>query len=263
MKRGIQAAALIALAALLMWALCACASGRARTAELSRGDAYLRSLEQQDPDTVAQILRSRRLEQLRAEREARIQALMDARENVWQEFRDYAILGDSRAIGFYYFDFLEKSRVLADGGETIANVPDHLEELHTLNPAYIYLCYGVNDVGIGYWKTAEDYADAYADTVRMLASEFPDAVIVVSSLLPAQEAAFRVGPAWRNIPDYSHAVQAWCAENGVAFADNDEIAAEHANLYQPDGVHLQPEFYPYWGVNLILASWGEGDVDEA
>ena len=236
---------------------CGAAQSDARRAELEQGRAYLRALEQRDPNEVTQELRRLRLEKLQAERAEREQELMDNRDAVWQEFRDYAILGDSRAIGFYYYDFLEKERVLAGGGETIADVPDHLEQLRALDPAYVFLCYGVNDVAIGYWKTSGEYAAAMADTVRLLQAELPDATIIVSSLLPAQEVAFQKGPAWRNIPEYSHAVQDWCKENGVCFADNDQIAADHAGLYQPDGVHLQPEFYPYWGVNLIIASWGE------
>ena len=25
------------------------------------------------------------------------------------------------------------------------------------------------------------------------------------------------------------------------------------DLWQPDGIHVRPEFYPYWAANLILA----------
>ena len=32
---------------------------------------------------------------------------------------------------------------------------------------------------------------------------------------------------------------------------------DYADLWQPDGIHLLPEFYPRWAANLIFASWGE------
>ena len=46
-------------------------------------------------------------------------------------------------------------------------------------------------------------------------------------------------------------------ENGVLFADNTQLSEDYADLWQPDGIHLLPEFYPRWAANLIFASWGE------
>ena len=62
---------------------------------------------------------------------------------------------------------------------------------------------------------------------------------------------------WLQIPDYTAAVQAMCEENGVLFADNTQLSEDYADLWQPDGIHLLPEFYPHWAANLIFASWGE------
>ena len=71
--------------------------------------------------------------------------------------------------------------------------------------------------------------------------------------LPAQDPAFEKSSKWRNIPEWSEAVGAACAENGIPFADNTEICQTYADLWQPDGIHVRPEFYPYWAANLILA----------
>ena len=46
-------------------------------------------------------------------------ALLDDIDTVWQEFSDAVILGDSRAVGFSYYSFLDASRVLASSGERI------------------------------------------------------------------------------------------------------------------------------------------------
>ena len=168
-------------------------------------------------------------------------------------FQDYVLLGDSRAVGFYYYDFLDKSRVLADGGNTIRNVTDHMEEIRSLNPSCIFLCYGLNDVSIGYWDTPESYAAEFLKVVRSLQELLPDAKIVISSILPARDPAFERASKWREIPDYSAAVERMCQENGIAFADNDKISEEHADLWGPDGIHLQTSFYHYWGSNLLIA----------
>lgn len=224
-------------------------------ADVQSGVSYLQSLETIDPDTVTQKLRQMRLEKLQAERAAREQALLDDIDTVWQEFSDAVILGDSRAVGFSYYSFLDASRVLASSGERIDAIDGHIEDLKKLDPAYIFLCYGIND--LGWYGSAQDYADTLLEKIRLLRRELPEAVIVVSSILPAYEPAVSREKLWLQIPDYTAAVQAMCEENGVLFADNTQLSEDYADLWQPDGIHLLPEFYPHWAANLIFASWGE------
>ena len=151
------------------------------------------------------------------------------------------------------FDFLEKSRVLADGGNTIRDVAAHMDDIRALQPDYVYLCYGLNDISIGYWDTKEEYVAELLQVVADLKEALPGVTVVVSSILPAQDPAFEKSSKWRNIPEWSEAVGAACAENGIPFADNTEICQTYADLWQPDGIHVRPEFYPYWAANLILA----------
>ena len=228
---------LLLVCALLAALLLSGCSGQKRAeyrADVQSGVSYLQSLETVDPDTVTQKLRQMRLEKLQAERAAREQALLDDIDTVWQEFSDAVILGDSRAVGFSYYSFLDASRVLASSGERI---------------------YGIND--LGWYGSAQDYEDTLLEKIRLLRRELPEAVIVVSSILPAYEPAVSREKLWLQIPDYTAAVQAMCEENGVLFADNTQLSEDYADLWQPDGIHLLPEFYPHWAANLIFASWGE------
>ena len=221
---------------------------------IDAGVAYLTKLDQKDPDAVDKLLKQRRAERLAREREELLRKLYAGEMDVWTMFEDYVVLGDSRAVGFYYYDFLDKSRVLADGGNTIRNVADHLDEIEALNPAYVYLCYGLNDVSIGFWQTPEPYAEEMLEVVRSIEERVPGVTVVVSSILPARDPAFQRASKWYEIPDYSAAVERMCKENGIVFSNNNQIAEEHGDLYQPDGIHLQPKFYNYWGANLIIAA---------
>lgn len=63
--------------------------------------------------------------------------------------------------------------------------------------------------------------------------------VVVSSILPAQDPAFEKSSKWRNIPEWSEAVGAACAENGIPFADNTEICQTYADLWAA-GRHPRP-----------------------
>ena len=154
-------------------------------------------------------------------------------------------------MGFTYYGYLTSDRVFADSGATIEKVTDHLDELIELNPSSIFLTYGINDVGIGYWPTPEDYVNKMSDTLDLLKENLPDATVYVCSIIPAIDPAFERGPAWRKIPDYNDAVRAFCEENGTPYVDITQLCEEHTDLYQADGVHMLGDFYPLWGIELI------------
>lgn len=220
---------------------------------VAAGVAYLEKLEAKNPASVDAKLEEMRKQKLEAERDALLEQLLGGDKDVWSMFDSYVILGDSRAVGFYYYDFLEKERVLADGGDTIRNIEMHMEEIKALNPSYIYLCYGLNDVSIGYWDTPEEYVAEYMQIIANLKQQVPNATVVVSSILPARDPAFDLASVWREIPTWSAAVEAACEENGILFVNNDATADEHVSLWDPDGIHVRREFYDYWARNLIIA----------
>lgn len=230
-----------------------------RTPAVAAGIAYLEAQEKKSPDTIDTKLNEIRQKKLEAQRDAIIDELTSGGKDIWSMFEDYVILGDSRAVGFWYYDFLEKDRVLADGGHTIRNIEPYLPEIRALNPSYIFLCYGLNDVSIGYWTSPEEYTTEFMEIIALLQNEIPGAKIVVSSILPARDPAFDLASAWRNIPEYSAAVGAACSEAGILFVDNDQTAADHPELWDPDGIHVRREFYDYWARNLIFAILEDSD----
>ena len=208
---------------------------------------------------VAQREKAKAAAKAEEERKAELEALVKSVENgetdVWSLFRDYVILGDSRAVGFYYFDFLPSSRVLASGGNNITAVYDRLDAIVDLHPSVIYLCYGLNDTGVGYWANAEEYEAELLKAFGALHEALPDAKLVASSILPATEDALRRSPVWRKIDSFDEALERVCRKLGDVYVDNDALAEKYMDLYwQPDGVHVAPEFYPYWAKNLVLAS---------
>lgn len=217
------------------------------------GVNYLQSLENKDPAVIDAVRKQIQQDKLNAQRDALIAQVTSGEVDVWTMFQDFVILGDSRAVGFYYFDFLEQSRVLAGGGDTIRNIELHMDEIVALNPSYIFLCYGLNDTSIGYWDTKEEYCAEYMQIVDTLNERLPDATVIISSILPARDPAFQRSKKWYNIPEWSTAVEAACKEHGVIFVNNDAICQTYANLWQTDGIHVRPEFYPYWASNLITA----------
>jgi len=222
--------------------------------EIAAGIAYLESLEKKDPAQVQAVRKEIHQKHLDAQRDALLKQLNDGTLDPFSLFKDYVVMGDSRAVGFWYRDFLDKNRVLADGGHTIRNISSQMDTLVALNPSVIYLCYGLNDISIGYWKTADSYVAEYVQCVKEIQSRLPDATIVVSSILPARDPAFDRSAKWRNIPAWSAELEKACNANGILFANCDSLAVDYPKLWDPDGIHFREDFYPHWASILVITT---------
>lgn len=232
----------------------------AASPETLAGLDYLKTAEQSDPAVADEYRRTRtkeylESEQRRLEKEKLIDDIRNDRVDVFSLFKDYAILGDSRAYGFGYFKLLSFSRVIAGGGDTIRTVKDRMNRLKNLDPTYIYLCYGLNDAGIGFWKTPEAYAAEVLEVIQELQETFPDARIYFNSIIWISDGAATYAP-WAQIYDYNKACRAMCEANGIPYIDNDEICKvlKKNKWWSSDGVHVVEPFYKLWGKNLYLAT---------
>lgn len=221
--------------------------------DLQSGIAYLQALEDADPGPVENKLKEQRQLEMKQQREERLNQLLTGEVSVWTMFEDYVLLGDSRAVGYEYYEFLDQDRVIAEGGATIRDLSNSIPDIKALNPSYIFLCYGLNDVSIGYWNTPEEYVTEFKSVLQDIHRELPNAKVFVSSILIARDPAFELSSAWYNIPEFSAAVGEMCdTMDHVYFVDNADISETYADLWDSDGIHLNKEFYPYWAANMIM-----------
>ena len=223
-------------------------------AAVAEGRAFLSELEAKDPGDVRAVREEIYFRRMQEQKDALTESIMSGETDPFPLFQDYAILGDSRAVGFWYHDFLDSDRVLADGGNTIRAIPDRLGQLQELNPKYVFLCYGLNDTSIGYWDTAEAYAAEYMQHIASIQAILPEAKIVVSSILPARDPAFNRSGRWHWIPDWNVVLEATCAENGVLYANCNWLYDSFPGSWDPDGIHFRPSLYPYWGGMLLVTA---------
>ena len=228
--------------------------------ELELGRQYLRYL---DERTAAEM--QVRVDEARAafqlekkkkayavERDAYHKKLKLSGDKVWSSFKDYVFLGDSRVVGFDVYGFLDSDRILADAGDTILAIDDRVEAMEELSPRYIFISYGINDVNLGLWPTAQEYARDFGARIDELRKSFPEAEIYVNSILPATDDAIEQHPLWEKLPEYSEAVRQMCEQKEICFIDNTSIVEDHKDLYAMDGVHIAPDFYHYWAENQLL-----------
>ena len=160
------AAPLLLAAALSMVFLGGKDKKAAQDSSLDAGLGYLEVREKQDPAQVMAVRKQIYDAKIAAQREQLVNQLTSGGMDPFSMFKDYCIMGDSRAVGFWYHGYLDKSRCIADGGHTIRDITANMDALVAMNPGTVYLCYGLNDTSIGYWDTAEQYVSEYMQTIQ-------------------------------------------------------------------------------------------------
>ena len=171
--------------------------------------------------------------------------------DVWSQFTDIAILGDSRAVGFYSYNLVDESRVFATGGATIRDIEQYTDQLVALNPSSIIFCYGLNDISIGYWDNVDDYIAEQDQIIADLKEAMPNTTIYINSIIPAIDPAFERSEKWRDIPEWNDAIRQHCEDNNIPYIDITEDVEAHEDLYDVDGIHMQKAFYEYWAIDMI------------
>lgn len=213
--------------------------------KIQEGIAYLKSLEDKDAAEINTEVKKIKKEQNKE--------YMDKNdEAIWTGFEDAVIMGDSRAVGFSYYDFMSAEQVFAEKGALITSVKEKVEAVKAVNPGQIYICFGLNDLQSGQWPTASSYSEQCAEIIELLKDALPQCDVYLNSILPVTEATKSADPIYSSITEYNDSMKKMCEEKGYNFIDNTKMAQEHMDLYETDGLHLQSGFYTYWATNMLL-----------
>ena len=220
----------------------------------TQGADVLRTMEAGDPNTVQDAVLTLQRERREAEKDEIRRSLLSGETDIWSYFRDYLIVGDSRAKGFSYNGFLPEERVFAEVGDTVLKMEERIPEIAAIRPAYLFVSYGMNEFdNSSVWPNGQAYADSLERILGKIREVLPDTEIYVNSFMEVLESGQYEGGKWDEFDTWNDTVREMCRENGYVFVDNSKIAAEHHDLYYSDGVHFAPEFYEYWAANLIMA----------
>ena len=226
-------------------------------ADLSAGTAYLQALEQQDPAVVDEALKKFRLQELTAERDEKLRQMQSGEISVWSLFEDYVIMGDSRAVGFTFLGALDDNRILAYYGDCSDKIPSHYQELETLNPSYIFLIYGLDDMLQAGNETPEAFTQIYLERLQDLQAHFPSAKIFVNPIFPCTDPAFdsyEPRKKWREAESYDKALENILRGTEFYYVYCDNIT-DYSQYWTEDGIHFNADFYKIWSENMIMAMY--------
>jgi len=241
---ALYVAAAVFVAAVLLIVFLVTASGH-QSAEVQQGVEYIKTAESLDTAAIEnQISEIDGKSVYREIREA-----YDADPSyVWTALTQIntAIIGDSRAIDFQMF----MSGVYGNVGDSILNLPDYYEALKVQNPTMIVVSYGLNDVMI--YDAPEEHVYDYIERLTRLRELFPDAYIYVINIIEALPQSEDLRPDFcSRIVHFNEVEVPALTEAGFNVIDCVPLGRTHTDLYEPDGMHFTPAFYPYWGQEIL------------
>lgn len=169
-------------------------------------------------------------------------------ENVFAKFHDYVFLGDSRVVGYKSYGFLEDSRVLADTGDSVLKIDSYLDTVQKMEPSYVYISYGLNDLGRNY---PGGYVATVQQEVEKVQKVAPHAKIYVCGIIPVSAQLTSQDGRWQQIPSVNKQLKAMCKKKKWIYVADETLAND--SIYAGDGMHFQPSFYETWA-NTILQS---------
>lgn len=159
-------------------------------------------------------------------------------------FDGTAIVGDSIIRQLRLFEMLD-APVFAEGGIHLSVELDMLDQVEAAAPSVIFMCFGMNDVGV-FEERVDRYIGRYSACIRRFQISMPEAVIYVQAILPVTDKALKDHSDYQYIDLYNAEMEKMCKELGAYFIDASFILEAMPELYAPDGVHPRREYYPMW-----------------
>ena len=254
------ALAVCAVAAALMYLAGGVAPHRGTSGaagEIAANRERLRALEAQEPVDLNAEQKRQRKELLKAKNgilvddlEAEHQKILSMTDADWNYadlarwFENTAIAGDSIIRQVRLYHFLD-APVFAEGGVHISVEMPMLDEIEAAKPSVVFLCFGMNDVGV--FKDQVDlYVSRYSHIIRRLQISLPDAAIYVHAALPVSDKLMKEEPKYRWLEPYNEAMKQVCPELGAYYIDSSFLVSGRPEVFREDGVHPREEYYPMW-----------------
>ena len=111
-----------------------------------------------------------------------------------------------------------------------------------LQPRRMIIMFGTNNLDYGD-QGAKAFADYYTEQIKAIQNAYPDADIIINSILPATATTVFYNAQMNRIRLFNQEILRICTENGWKFLNSFEAFVDDTGyadpaLYEPDGLHL-------------------------
>lgn len=161
-------------------------------------------------------------------------------------FQKDLFIGDSVTQGLTFYEFLDDSTVGAKLGLNLNTANDELDKVEMAKPANIFILLGEND--LEYYPDNQQFINSYAKFIQAVKARAPHSNIYVQSILPVAAKVEAENPNLSNsrINELNAALGDMAAKEGAHYLNLASVLKDRDDLYQPDGIHFQAEFYSLW-----------------
>lgn len=243
---GIIAAIVIAVVVVII--LVSSSSRKQAEDEVQKGIEYIKTREAMDPNEVEKKI-------FEGKREIMIKEITDQidadPDYVWKALADIntVITGDSRAAGFRVYELLDESKVIASEGHIMEDIIDY-DKIRAANPNLIVMVFGLNDLGAPH-STPEEFAAAACEIVDNIHAFLPDCYIYIQSILPPSPSGSTTIFTYDLVTEWSDAEIKYYKDHGYRYLDINYLLEEHPEMYEPDGFHVNYNFYQLWAEAIL------------
>ena len=217
--------------------------------EIAEGRKTVKEHDWSDVKTVESLIKT-----LEAKDNKVVSTKAKSNDYYLKKFRDSVILGDSITEGLSVYGFLPDDIVLCSIGASLEGSWPLFKKAAKLVPDNAFFTFGMNDM-IKYRGKTKPFIRRYSRLLARFHKRSPDSVIYINSISRPSKDAQKNQPSLKNWKKYNKALQELCEEKGYIFIDNTYILEKNKKLYQPDGIHVLPAYYPIW-MNDMIAEAG-------
>ena len=178
-------------------------------------------------------------------------------------FKDSLFLGDSITDSLSFYEFVDKSNVVAKFGLTAKGAKDEIQGIIKINPKNIFIMFGMNDILTG--EDSNKFANNYAELIQDVKEKLPNTKIYIQSILPVDSKVKDKKPLLtnENIDKFNQVLEDVANNENVEYLNIRTILEKNENLLEPDGIHVKYKFYKLWLDYLIENNIVEGvDKDD-
>jgi len=165
-------------------------------------------------------------------------------------FQTTAFIGDSITQGLTLLEGFDTVPIMANLGLTLTKAKNNLEDWQAENIETLFVLLGINDMTYYYMDT-ETYITLYGELISALRERFPDALLVIQSILPVSNEYYHPRINNETIALFNQALEAFCEQEKIPFINIcAPFCLEDGSLnpaMSPDGLHL---FYRHYGAWL-------------
>lgn len=165
------------------------------------------------------------------------------------EEKKAVVAGDSMAEGLVAYGVLPESNVVWYRGRRIDNMKTDMPKIISLQPKYLFLTYGSNDLELWIGKV-DPFINHFKNILSYIRSVLPNTQIIINSILPVSEAAIERNNAFSYQELFNTRLKELADSEGIPFLENSVYLEYNANPFSTDGVHPKGFYYPLWAKNM-------------